>query len=712
MSLQRQRGYYFATAAQWKACLMSRADISSIKGGTKVWPFPPYQSIAAPTFASQGAFAPAFSRSHGVLWHDGVQQLHRVGKGDDLPDSVLAPVPILRARRMIATSEDLWVAGEQRTSLQCFDAETLSRRFVVEIAGARIIDIAADMRNGVVAMVERGGILECVRVDNVGTISEIAVLEAIFEARAFTSLRELGGFAVLSQDGQQLCWFSGAGGAPPRRTRLATLAACFVADTVASDARKRVFVAGADHTSESPVPRVLVLDSDGALIDDVALHEPVTGLAATRDSILVTTQRGLYWLSVADPIPPDGQEVRAVILTPVMEGPDAEDGRRWLRAELVGDLPPGATMEIACITARDEAERDRLRAIADDASVPANRRLQQLRAEGTWRNLMVFHGDGPSKREAGLPLAVPLYDVRDKFLWICITLIAGAGARLPALSQLSVLYPGRTLMERLPSIYQRDESEPGNFLRALVGVLETTSQSLDASIAAMAGNIHPHTAPADWLDFTARWLGLPWDDALDLRQKRCIVTHAAQIAEGRGTRAGFETLLACLLPDSSTPRFRIADMSVDYGFAMLGGRTCRGSSLPVLLGGLPRSAARLGVRATLGRMRLPCGDTEENATSRFIGMIRIDVTASAQEKEQWSPWFENVLSEMVPITARMTVRWLGIDALRSDRLDETLMIEAPARPQLGTNAIMGRTRLPDRGATLPISVSDSGPALH
>ena len=26
MSLQRQRGYYFATAAQWKACLMSRAE--------------------------------------------------------------------------------------------------------------------------------------------------------------------------------------------------------------------------------------------------------------------------------------------------------------------------------------------------------------------------------------------------------------------------------------------------------------------------------------------------------------------------------------------------------------------------------------------------------------------------------------------------------------------------------------------------------------
>ncbi len=93
-------------------------------------------------------------------------------------------------------------------------------------------------------------------------------------------------------------------------------------------------------------------------------------------------------------------------------------------------------------------------------------------------------------------------------------------------------------------------------------------------------------------------------------------------------------------------------------------------------------------------------------------MVRIDVAASAQEKEQWSPWLENVLGEMVPITARMTVRWLGIDALRSNRLDETSMIEAPPEPRLGTDAILGRTRLPDRAATLPTSATDAGPTLH
>lgn len=712
MSAQWQRSYHFCSASQWKACLLSQADVSWNGGRLTVRPFAPYQSISAPSFPSDSACAPAFTPSREALWHDSTGQLFRLAECDDQPESVIAPAAILRAQRMIAASSDLWVASDAPVSLQCFDAETLSRRFLVEMAGARIIDIAADARNGILAMVERGGILECVHVSSDGTISCPAVLEGVSKARACTFLRESGRFVVLTHDAKQLYWFSETGGMPLRRTRLATLAFCFAADAVASDVRKRIFVAGAEHTGEGAKSHILVLDSDGVQIDDVALHETATGLAAARGSLLVTTQGGLYRLSTADPVPLDNQDVGAVILTPAMEAPDAEDGRRWLRAEAAADLPPGTTMEIEYAMASNEAEKSRLQKIVYDTSVPANRRLQQLRAQGSLRESKIFHGGTISTPQPGVPFAIPLYEVPDRFVWICITLAAGAGAKLPSLSRLSVLYPGRTLMENLPSNYQREESKPGSFLRALVGVLETTTQALDVRIAEMGSRIHPQTAQPDWLDFIARWLGLPWDDALDPRQKRRIVARAAQIAGGRGTRAGLETLLACLLPESTTPRFRIADMTVDYGFATVGGRACRGSSLPALLGGRPSSAARLGVRATLGLMRLPCGDAEEDATSRFTGLIRIDVAASAQEKEQWSPWLESVLGEMVPITAHLTVRWLGIDALHGDRLDTTSMIEAQAEPRLGTDAIIGRTRLPSRAATLPTSATGSEPTLH
>ena len=62
-------------------------------------------------------------------------------------------------------------------------------------------------------------------------------------------------------------------------------------------------------------------------------------------------------------------------------------------------------------------------------------------------------------------------------------LIASPGAGIPVLSELAVLYPGETLMENLPSIYQRVERQPDSFLRALVGVLESTTQTLDARIS-------------------------------------------------------------------------------------------------------------------------------------------------------------------------------------------------------------------------------------
>ena len=711
MSAQRQRGYHFASAAQWKACLLSQADVSVKEGEVTIRPFAPYQSSSLPSFASDGAFTPAFSRMREVLWHDSVGQLHRLADNDDQPEAVKAPAAILRAERLIATSSDLWAASVAPPSLQCFDAQTLSRRFTVDISAARVIDIAADAREGIVALVERGGVFECLHVDCAGTIGATVTLEGLADARAFAFLWGLGRFAVLSRDGERLDWFSAAGGPSLWRTQLAMFSPCFVADAMASDARKRVFVAGADHTSAGSGSRVLVFDGDGMPIDDVALHEPTTGLAAARDALLVTTQRGLYRLAPSDPVPNEVPEVRAMLVTPVMEAPDVVDGRRWLRAEVMGDLPPGTTIEVACATTDDEAKRDRLQAILEDVSLPPARRLQQLREESNWHEPLAFHGDTTSAQQPSVPFATPLYEVRDRFMWICVTLAVGAGAKLPSLSRLSVLYPGHTLMENLPSIYQREESKPRSFLRALVGVLETTTQTLDTRIAATGSHIHPQTAPPDWLDFVARWLGLPWDDALDPRQKKCIVAHAAQIAEGRGTRAGLETLLACLLPETP-PRFRVTDLTVDYGFATVGGGGCRGGTLPALLGGLPSSAARLGVRATLGLMRLPCGDIEDDATSRLIGKIRIDVVASAQEREQWSPWLEGVLGEMVPITARMTLRWLGIDALRRDRLGDDFTLDAPSAPRLGTDAVTGRAHLPGRADTLPTSGTDAGPRLH
>jgi hypothetical protein len=59
---------------------------------------------------------------------------------------------------------------------------------------------------------------------------------------------------------------------------------------------------------------------------------------------------------------------------------------------------------------------------------------------------------------------------------------------------------------------------------------------------------------------------------------------------------------------------------------------------------------------------------------------------------------------MVPLTARLELRWVTAQAFRTDRLDGSLTLEAPPSTQLGTDAITGLAHLPEQGARLPGSV--------
>jgi phage tail-like protein len=261
-------------------------------------------------------------------------------------------------------------------------------------------------------------------------------------------------------------------------------------------------------------------------------------------------------------------------------------------------------------------------------------------------------------------------------------------------------------MERLPSIYQRDEDRPGHFLRSLVGVFEATTQGIDARIGSIGTQLSPATAPAQWLDFVARWLGVPWDDGLPVELKRRILSRAAALARGRGTRAGLETLLDALMP--GTPRrYRVSDATADVGFATVGGAACAGSALPAMLGGRTRWGRELGSSTVLGQMRLSCPGVVDDGVGHLAGRIRIEIAATGVERKTWEPWLLALIEEMVPLTTRVRLRWVSLYALRSDRLDGTQILEPTPDPHLGTDAITSVARLPERGARL----SASGPSL-
>jgi phage tail-like protein len=663
--------YRFATAAQFGACLFERADPS--KEGLR--PFAPY-ALPPTLYESNGAYAPAITRTGEILWRDNDGLLHRFTSCAYEPVVTPAPFVIGRAKRLLAAPSGLWVADE---SIQRFEEDTLARLLTVEIPDASIIDIARGA-DGIYALLEPNRVVHVARG---GQIVNMWTFEGLAHPIAFVFLRRAERFVVLDQDVRQqwLRWFSPKGGAP-LFTVPASFRPCLKVDVLGSDSRGRIFVGGAGEAAY-----VLSFDADGNSLGEILLDAPATGIAASRDSLLVTVPKGLLRFAAAETVPDQAGEVRSTLLTPALFSPDREDARRWLRVEALASLPEGATLEIAYASTKDRMVRDDLAAIAADPSLSESRRIERLRSDVRWTTTS-FHG-GSSQPV----FAAPLFDVTDPYLWVAVTLSAAPGARLPELSELSVLYPGRSLMENLPEIYRRAEAQPGSFLRSLVGVLETTTQGLDARIASMASHIHPSTAPNQWLDFVARWLGLPWDDALDDERKRAILRHAPEIATLRGTRRGLEALLESLMP--GTPRrFRVTDATADFGFATVGG------ALPAMLGGYLRSRPELDAHARLGVMRLPCTGQLDDGVWQLAGRIGIDVAASAEEREAWEPWLPALIGEMVPLTARVELRWVSTHALRSDRLDGTLTLEAAPTAHLGTDAVTGLARLPEQGARL------------
>jgi hypothetical protein len=223
----------------------------------------------------------------------------------------------------------------------------------------------------------------------------------------------------------------------------------------------------------------------------------------------------------------------------------------------------------------------------------------------------------------------------------------------------------------------------------------------------MSALLRADTAPDAWLNFIARWLGIPWDDALNIAQKRCLLKHAADLARDRGTRSGLETLLRCLIPGSG-PRYRITDATAEFGFAMVGSSTCPGSALPAILGGATRWNSALDMNAVLGYTRLPCDGFIDDPAARFAGRIRIEIAATAEERRQWEPWLRTLILEMVPLTSRVQLLWVSASLLSSQELDGTLSLEPVPWAHLDTDAITGLARLPEGR----IRLSSCGPAIN
>ncbi len=712
MTLNR---FHFETAAQWGTCAFVQADAGALRAAGIVQPFPAYTRTAT-RMSSSAAYAPAVTPAGDVLWRDDRGGLLRVTACETPPERSRAPEALASATRIVTNASGLWVLSASGRQLQRFDDETLSRTLVIELHPVTGLDIADGDRGTVLVLATGRAGAVVVRVDPAGRQLSDMTLAGGGSPQSFTYLRRTRQLVVLDGNPesrtQRLQWFA-SDGTPLFARSVSAWHPCFAAVSLGGDGRDRLFVAGADGAAFGARSWVLVLDAQGQLLGDVPIEPadlPVTGVVGARRWLFVSGARGLLRFESADEVPEDAGELRAAVLTPMLTAPDRDDRRRWLRIEATADLPEGTTLEIACAHTDGDDSRNRLARLADDASASAAERIAALLDEGEiWQTTTVFHGRAASASAVGDPLSAPLFGVADRYVWVLVTLRAAPGARLPKLRTLDVVYPGRTLMEHLPAVFQREEERPGSFFRSLVGVLEETTQGLDARIAGMSRGLRVETASGPWLDFVAGWLGVPWDEAMSLAQKRCVLGHAASLTRHRGTRAGLETLLECLFPTpaASRPRYRLTDATADVGFARVGGGACVGSALPAMLGGRTPWSTELGRDSVVGRMRLPCPTEVADGVRHLVGQVVVDVGLAAEERRLAEPWLEPVLRDMVPLGVRLRLRWVPMQALRGRRLDGTLTVDGAPAAELGTGAVTGLARLPER----PVRLSAAGPTL-
>ena len=195
-----------------------------------------------------------------------------------------------------------------------------------------------------------------------------------------------------------------------------------------------MIAAGVDNRAFGGSAQVVCIDGDGNALGAIELPAPPTGVNATASTLLVTTSQELLRFAPTGTSEVVSAETTCTFISPALQSPVNEDPRRWLRVEAFATLPPGTTLEISYATTDDPNVRDEAERIVNDPSVPASRRLNRLRDHlGDWKAPLVLPGSDVLVADSPVPLAAPLFDVRNPYLWVSVRLTAAPGSMMPEL---------------------------------------------------------------------------------------------------------------------------------------------------------------------------------------------------------------------------------------------------------------------------------------
>ena len=255
------------------------------------------------------------------------------------------------------------------------------------------------------------------------------------------------------------------------------------------------------------------------------------------------------------------------------------------------------------------------------------------------------------------------------------------------------------MMAQLPAIFRDAAPDSTSALRDLIGVLEVTTQKFDDKINTIGRQIDPNSANMDWLDRVAKWLDLPWHDALGSEAKRRIVQNAGDLLDHRGAGSGLARLLRCLL--GPAVEFQILDTVATYQPMVLGS-----IAMPALLAGMPKGTPSLGAKAVLGASRLGCTLGAPDPIAILSPTIRLTIFAKARLAAGLAPLLPAILQSYIPAPLHLQIHWRDPALYPVISVDGT-QLDGNGSGTLGRNSTLGRVVL---GAADGPRFTSTGPA--
>lgn len=182
--------------------------------------------------------------------------------------------------------------------------------------------------------------------------------------------------------------------------------------------------------------------------------------------------------------------------------------------------------------------------------------------------------------------------------------VYGTGRSSPLIQALRAYYPRFSyLKEYLPDVY-RENAHSASFLDRFLANVEGFYTAIEGRIEQVERLFDTRTAPHEYLDWLAGWLGSVMDPTWSDQRRRLFLDHAELLYRWRGTQIGMRAAIRLTIdecPDESI--FDELENQRDYQLGTLGGRHVRivedylSRTSPGIVIGDPNAKITLGLAA-------------------------------------------------------------------------------------------------------------------